>query len=90
MQRTRRIFKSANLIASLEFLMRWLSNPVDNCKTQSLTAAVADFKLNVPPRVLPVLADLLVRRGIDDAGGCRALSFALARAPARPAADGLG
>lgn len=47
--------------------MRWLSNPVDNCKTQSLTAALADFKLNVPPRVLPVLADLLVRRGIDDA-----------------------
>ncbi len=46
--------------------MRWLSNPVDHCKTQVLTAAFADFKLNVPARGFSVLADLLVRRGIDD------------------------
>ena len=46
--------------------MRWLSPTVDNSQTQALAAALPDLKLNVPPRVLPVLADLLVRRGITE------------------------
>ena len=46
--------------------MRWLSPPVDSSKTQSLAAALPDLKLNIPPCALPILADLLVRRGIHD------------------------
>jgi single-stranded-DNA-specific exonuclease len=46
--------------------MRWLSQTVDNSKTQSLAAALPDLKLGIPPRAVPVLADLLVRRGIDE------------------------
>ncbi|MGB0039037.1 MAG: single-stranded-DNA-specific exonuclease RecJ, partial [Terriglobales bacterium] len=46
--------------------MRWLSTPVDNSQTRSLAATLPDLKLNLPPRTLPVLADLLVRRGITD------------------------
>ena len=46
--------------------MRWLSPTVDNSQTQSLAAALPDLKLNIPPRALPVLADLLVRRGITE------------------------
>jgi single-stranded-DNA-specific exonuclease len=46
--------------------MRWLSTPVDNSQTESLATALPDLKLNLPPRSLSVLADLLVRRGITD------------------------
>ncbi|MGC2154411.1 MAG: single-stranded-DNA-specific exonuclease RecJ [Terriglobales bacterium] len=46
--------------------MRWLSTPVDNSQSESLAASLPDLKLNLPPRTLPVLADLLVRRGITD------------------------
>jgi single-stranded-DNA-specific exonuclease len=51
--------------------MRWLSPTVDNSQIQSLAAALPDLKLpdlklTHPSRVLPVLADLLVRRGITD------------------------
>jgi len=46
--------------------MRWLSTQVDNSQTRSLAATLPDLKLNLPPRTLPVLADLLVRRGIID------------------------
>jgi single-stranded-DNA-specific exonuclease len=46
--------------------MRWLPTPVDNSKSESLAASLPDLKLNLPPRALPVLADLLVRRGITD------------------------
>src|SRR2546430_10657948 len=45
--------------------MRWISKPVDSVKTRVLTAALADG-LNIAPAALPVLADLLGRRGIDD------------------------
>ncbi|MGA9352633.1 MAG: single-stranded-DNA-specific exonuclease RecJ [Terriglobales bacterium] len=44
--------------------MRWLSTPVDNSQSESLAASLPDLKLNLPPRSLPILADLLVRRGI--------------------------
>ena len=51
--------------------MRWLSPTVDNSQIQSLAAALPDLKLpnlklTAPSRVLPVLADLLVRRGIAE------------------------
>jgi single-stranded-DNA-specific exonuclease len=46
--------------------MRWASPTVDNSKTQSLAAALPDLKLNAPADALPVLADLLVRRGITE------------------------
>src|SRR5580698_5283670 len=46
--------------------MRWLSTQVDNSQTRSLAVMLPDLKLNLPPRALPVLADLLVRRGITD------------------------
>jgi len=44
--------------------MRWLSTPVDQSKTEALATELANFKLSIPVPVLPVLADLLVRRGI--------------------------
>ncbi|MGC2247292.1 MAG: single-stranded-DNA-specific exonuclease RecJ [Terriglobales bacterium] len=46
--------------------MRWISPTVDISQTQALAAALPDLKLKVPPCVLPVLADLLVRRGVDE------------------------
>ncbi len=51
--------------------MRWLSPTVDNSQIQSLAAALPDLKLpnlklTVASRVLPVLAELLIRRGITD------------------------
>jgi len=46
--------------------MRWTSNPVDGEKTRRLALALGDLKLNVPANSLPVLADLLLRRGIPD------------------------
>ena len=45
--------------------MRWTSNPVDGSKDSVCwPSALGDLKLNVPAGTLPVLADLLVRRGI--------------------------
>ncbi len=46
--------------------MRWISNPVDDAKSRLLIAALSDLKLQVAVNTLPVLADLLVRRGIED------------------------
>ncbi len=46
--------------------MRWISKPVDSLKTRVLTAVLADCGLNISRAALPVLADLLVRRGIDE------------------------
>ena len=46
--------------------MRWISNPVDGAKSRRLVSALGDLKLQVAAGTLPVLADLLVRRGIDD------------------------
>ena len=46
--------------------MRWLSTPVEASKTQALATALADFKLDLPPGARPVLAELLIRRGIDN------------------------
>ena len=46
--------------------MRWTSNPVDGKKSRPLASALVDLKLNVAANSLPVLADLLLRRGISD------------------------
>lgn len=46
--------------------MRWISNPVDSPKAKVLAAALQDFKLKIPVSGLPVLADLLVARGLAD------------------------
>src|SRR6266478_2176666 len=46
--------------------MRWISNPLNSPKASVLEAALHDSKLKISPSALPVLADLLVGRGIDE------------------------
>jgi single-stranded-DNA-specific exonuclease len=46
--------------------MRWISNPPNSPKAKVLAAALADSRLNISSSALPVLADLLVARGIDE------------------------
>jgi single-stranded-DNA-specific exonuclease len=46
--------------------MRWISKPGDSVKAQVLAAALGGHGLNIKPAALRVLADLLVRRGIDE------------------------
>ena len=46
--------------------MRWLSTPVDPSQVQSLAAALTELNLDIPPRIFPVLAELLVRRDITE------------------------
>ncbi|MFZ0478947.1 MAG: single-stranded-DNA-specific exonuclease RecJ [Terriglobales bacterium] len=50
--------------------MRWISHPVDPSKASALAIALGDNGLKVTPKIvpsaLPVLAGLLVQRGIDD------------------------
>ena len=45
--------------------MRWISRPADPAKVRVLMPALADLGLKIPPPVLPLLASLLVARGID-------------------------
>jgi len=46
--------------------MRWISEPVDPARTRSLAAALAAGSLGINPANLPVVADLLIRRGIAE------------------------
>jgi len=46
--------------------MRWISNPANSAKARVLAAALRDSKLKIPASALPILADLLVTRGIDE------------------------
>ncbi|HEX9085647.1 MAG TPA: single-stranded-DNA-specific exonuclease RecJ, partial [Gemmatimonadaceae bacterium] len=46
--------------------MRWISKPANAPKARVLAAALGDLNLKVPAHALPVLADLLVRRGIEE------------------------
>ena len=46
--------------------MRWISSPLNSPKARVLEAALHDSKLKISRSALPVLADLLVGRGIDD------------------------
>jgi single-stranded-DNA-specific exonuclease len=47
--------------------MRWISNPINISKARELERALPDSKLKITPSAVPVLADLLVGRGIDEA-----------------------
>jgi single-stranded-DNA-specific exonuclease len=46
--------------------MRWVSNPRNSPKARALEAALHDSILKIAPSALPVLADLLVGRGIEE------------------------
>src|ERR1700733_391472 len=46
--------------------MRWICNPPNAAKSKTLAAALQDSSLEIAPSALPVLADLLVARGIDE------------------------
>lgn len=46
--------------------MRWISHSVDSSKTSLLALALRDSGLKIPASALPVLADLLLRRGIEE------------------------
>jgi single-stranded-DNA-specific exonuclease len=46
--------------------MRWISHPVDSSKARLLALALRDSGLKIPHAALPVLADLLLRRGIKE------------------------
>src|SRR5208282_6610129 len=45
--------------------MRWIANPLDSPKAKALWAALHDSQQRIFPAALPVLADLLVGRGIE-------------------------
>src|SRR5271163_284775 len=55
--------------------MRWICNPPNYPKVKVLAAALADSKLGISPSALPVLADLLVSRGIDEPEAARRFLF---------------
>ena len=46
--------------------MRWISKPANAPKARMLAVELGDLNLKVAPATLPVLADLLVRRGIEE------------------------
>ena len=46
--------------------MRWISNSLNSPKARVLEAALHDSELKISPSALPVLADLLVGRGIEE------------------------
>ncbi len=59
--------------------MKWIPNPLNSPKARVLAAALPDSKLGISSSSLPVLADLLVSRGIDEPeAAARFLSPALA------------
>ena len=60
------VAQAANLIVSRKPRMRWISNPLNSPKARALEAALDDSKLKISASALPVLADLLVGRGIDE------------------------
>lgn len=51
--------------------MRWISRPGNGPKAQVLAAALGDLRLKVADAALPVVADLLVRRGIEEPEAAR-------------------
>src|ERR1700690_221339 len=46
--------------------MKWIYNPLNSPKARTLAAALHDSELKIPVSALPVLADLLTGRGIDE------------------------
>jgi len=65
--------------------MRWISNPRNSPKAKTLQRA-RRFQTRISPAALPVLADLLVSRGIDEPKRLRAF-FRRSERSSRPAAD---
>jgi single-stranded-DNA-specific exonuclease len=58
--------------------MRWTSNPLNSPQAKMLAAALEESRLKISPAALPMLADLLVGRGIDEpAAAARFLAPAL-------------
>src|SRR5215469_15106151 len=55
----------------IRFAMRWIPKHGNRRRAQVLAAVLEDLKLNVPSDALPAVADLLVRRGIDDPEAAR-------------------
>jgi len=64
-QRNTATSQAANLACSA-LPMRWFSNPPDPATVRALADALRDLHLPVPPATLPVLAEMLLRRGIRD------------------------
>src|SRR5208337_2366304 len=46
--------------------MRWISNPLNSPNARVLAAALHDSQLKISASALPVLADLLAGRGIEE------------------------
>ena len=46
--------------------MKWISNPLNSPRATVLAGSLLDCKLGISSSTLPVLADLLVSRGIDE------------------------
>jgi single-stranded-DNA-specific exonuclease len=57
---------AVNLILSGKLGMRWIANPLNSPKARVLSDALRDSELRISPAALPVLADLLVGRGIAE------------------------
>jgi single-stranded-DNA-specific exonuclease len=51
--------------------MRWIANSIDSPKARVLEAVLCDSGLKIPSSALPVLADLLVGRGINEPEAAR-------------------
>ncbi|MBI1739471.1 MAG: single-stranded-DNA-specific exonuclease RecJ [Acidobacteriales bacterium] len=51
--------------------MRWISKPADSLKARVLAAALGNCGLNINSAAVPVLADLLVQRGIEEPEAAR-------------------
>jgi single-stranded-DNA-specific exonuclease len=57
---------AGNLVPLPRKNMRWIANSIDSPKAGVLGAALRDFGLKIPSSALPVIADLLVGRGVEE------------------------
>jgi single-stranded-DNA-specific exonuclease len=59
---------AAKLVLLESRVMRWIANPLNSPKARLLEAVLRDsgLRVKIAPAALPVLADLLVGRGIDE------------------------
>src|SRR6202142_1583616 len=55
--------------------MKWISNPLNSPRATVLAGSLLDCKLGISSSTLPVLADLLVSRGIDEPEAGRRFLF---------------
>jgi len=49
--------------------MRWLSTPVDPSQVRALAAVLPELRLDAPRHTLSLLAELLIRRGVNEPEG---------------------